>query len=672
MSEFVSYVIEGIPYGCVFALVAIGLVLTYKTSGVFNLAFGAQAFVSAAIYYDTRSRNEWGILPAFLVAVVVAGPVVGLVLDRLVFRFLRTAPPIAKLVASLGLLVAIPELVRLWFGTNPAYNPPSIAPDHDRIYTFGDYELYQYELISVVVTVLVVLGLTALFRYTAIGLRMRAVVESPRMTELNGINADWVGSLGWILSSLFAGLAGVLLAPLFAQIRAEDYTLLLVAALAAAAFGKLTNIGLTFLGAIILGIAQQVAAGTLPTDSILATGLRPSLPFVMLFLLLLFWPGLRNQREAQDPLAGVDPPPRALDVAPSRGRTTRLVTVVAAVVAVVVGYAVLDAFWMHLVIQAMIMAVIFLSITVITGMGGMISLSQASFAAVGAFTTAQLVERFDVPVLLTILAGTVLAGIVGAILALPILRLGGIYLALATLAFGLMFDNIVAPLDWAGGGNYGALTVPRPEIGPIDLGEDPDFYLFTAVVLGLVVLAALLVRSGTVGRFLDALRGSEAAATSLGINPARIRVTAFGLSAAIAGLGGGLLATFNGSAQPSDFISTLGLFWVVIVVTMGDRTVLGALAAAAGFVLVPQWLSDWDFAPGWQYILFGLASLTFARHPEGIVEWTKRSLVRGVETVEALRALRAARAPAPATATGAPAATGADVASDAMAGKGER
>lgn len=661
MSDLVSYVIEGIPYGCVFALVAIGLVLTYKTSAVFNLAFGAQAFVSAAIYYDTRSRNEWDILPAFLLAVVVAGPVVGLVLDRLVFRFLRTAPPVAKLVASLGLLVAIPEIVRLWFGTNPAYDPPSIAPDHDRIYTFGDYALYQYELMTVVVTVAAVVGLIALFRYTAVGLRLRAVVESPRMTELNGINADRVASLGWVLSSLFAGLAGVLLAPLFAQIRAEDYTLLLVAALAAAVFGRLTSIGLTFLGAIILGIAQQVAAGTLPTDSILATGLRPSLPFVMLFLLLLFWPGLRHRREVQDPLAGVDPPPRALDVAPAGGRATRLATVGAAAL-VVVGYFALDDFWMHLVIQAMIMAVIFLSITVITGMGGMISLSQASFAAVGAFTTAQLVDRFDLPVLLTMLAGSALAGVGGAVLALPVLRLGGIYLALATLAFGLMFDSILVPLDWVGGGSYGALSVPRPVIGPFDLGDDPAFYLMAAIVLAVVAAAVLLVKGGTVGRFLDALRGSEAAATSLGIDPARTRVTAFGVSAAIAGLGGGMLASFNGTAQPTDFVSTLGLFWVVIVVTMGDRTVLGALAPAVGFVLVPQWLSDGDFAPSWQYVLFGLGSLTFARHPEGIVEWARRSAAGTVDRARTLRARRAAAADgAPGLLAPAPEGLGADV-----------
>ncbi len=139
-----------------------------------------------------------------------------------------------------------------------------------------------------VLTVLVVAALTVLFRYTALGLRMRAVVESPRMSELNSINADRVGSAAWMMSSFLAGLAGVLLAPLFAQVEANGFFTLLVAAVATAAFGGLSSIPLTFAGGIALGVLQQVLAGYLPADSILSQGLRPALPFLVLFLLLLF------------------------------------------------------------------------------------------------------------------------------------------------------------------------------------------------------------------------------------------------------------------------------------------------------------------------------------------------------------------------------------------------
>ena len=215
MTGLIGYVIRGIPFGCVFALVAIGLVLTYKTSGVFNLAFAAQAYASAAVYYQLRANDGWSNLPAFVVAVIVVAPLLGLVLDRFLFRHLRTAPTVAKLVVSLGLLVAIPEIVDLWFGSGNAFGPPTIWPSQFAIYRFGSYAIDGNEAATMIATVVSVVGLTLLLRYSTIGLRMRAVVESPRMTALTGINADRVSGFAWMLSSLFAGLAGVLLAPLF-------------------------------------------------------------------------------------------------------------------------------------------------------------------------------------------------------------------------------------------------------------------------------------------------------------------------------------------------------------------------------------------------------------------------------------------------------------------------
>ena len=322
MTDLVGYVIRGIPFGCVFALVAMGLVLTYKTSGVFNLAFAAQAFASAAVYYELRVNDEWPNVPAFLVAVVVVAPLLGLILERLIFRHLRTAPAVAKLVASLGLLVALPEMVKLWIGSDSAYGVPTIWPNQFGVYHFADYAIDGNEIATIIATVVSVVGLTLMFRYSSIGLRMRAVVESPRMTALAGINADRVSAFSWMLSSFFAGLAGVLIAPLFAQLAATNFTILLIAAIAAAAFARLTSIPMALLGGLLLGILQGILAGYLPLNSVLATGLRPSLPFVLLFLLLLFWPGLRQQREATDPLAGVDPPPPGFaSAARSRGLT---------------------------------------------------------------------------------------------------------------------------------------------------------------------------------------------------------------------------------------------------------------------------------------------------------------------------------------------------------------
>jgi branched-subunit amino acid ABC-type transport system permease component len=634
VSDFLNYVILGIPFGCVFALVAVGLVLTYKTSGVFNLAFGAQAFVSAAVFYNTVTNHGWPLLPGFIVAVFIVAPLVGLILERALFRHLRTAPAIAKLVTSLGLLIAIPEIVKLLpdfdFLQSSVFNPPTIWPNPFAYYHFGDYVLDGNQVATIISTVAAVLFLTALFRWTTIGLQMRAVVESPRMTELAGINADRVSAFSWMLSSTFAGLAGVLLAPLFAQLAAPNFTILLIAAIAAAAFGRLTSIPLAFLGGILLGVAQGVLGGYLPSDSILANGLRPSLPFVVLFLLLLFWPGLRQRREIVDPLSGVDPPPPGLS-AEQRMRlltyTTWGLGVVVIAVGMYVALFVVSSFWLLIITKAVIFSLIFLSITVITGMAGQISLCQASFAAVGSFGTAQLVQHFGLPVLLTMVIGAAMAAIVGALLAIPALRLGGIFLALATLAFALMFESIFVPLDWVSGGVL-PTKVPRPTF----LESDRTFLLFALALLTVIGIAVILVRKGTTGRYLDALRGSETAATAIGINPARARVIAFALSAGIAGLGGGLLAIQENQANyQANFQVLFGLLWLVIVVTIGARTVEGAVQAGLAIAFVPEILKALGLSPAYQFILFGLGAITYAKHPEGILEYNKRKSLDAVQ-----------------------------------------
>lgn len=642
MSELLTYVIRGIPVGCVFALMATGIVLTYKTSGVFNLAFGAQAFVSAAVYYDLVIRRAWPSGAAFVVAVVVVGPLLGLLLDRLLYRHLRSARTLPKLVVSLGLLVAIPQVVKLWFGSGSAFNPPGVIRS-DYVLRFGEHSLDTNQIVTIVITAVSVGGLTALFRSTSIGLRMRAVVESARMAELNGVNAERVGSVAWMLSSLFAGMAGVLLAPLFAQISEVHFFTLLVAALAAAAFGRLSSIPLTLAGGLLLGVLQAMLAGYLPSDSVFAQGLRPSLPFLALFLLLLFWPGLRQPREITDPLGGVDPPPPAPPAA-VRDRSltwvTRGVAVVFVAGSTVLTMTTLDAFWVSVVTKGVILAAIFLSFVILTGLTGQVSLCQATFAAVGAFTVARVVDVTGMSVLTALLIGAAMSAGVGALIALPALRLGGIYLALATLAFALMFEYVVRPLDWVSGG-FRPPRVPRPQIASIDLSSDRAFFVLALVALTIVAVLVRAWKHGATGRVLDAVRGSEIAASSVGINPFGRKVLAFSLSAGIAGFGGGLLASFEGRVNyDANFTYFFGLVWLVLVVTLGSRSIQAAITAGVAFMVFPRLLEltglSQSMSQAVAFILFGLGAVTYAKHPEGIVEartrasveWTMRTLAR--------------------------------------------
>jgi branched-subunit amino acid ABC-type transport system permease component len=673
--------LQGLPPGTVYALIALGFVLAYKTSGVFNLAFGAQAYVSAAMYFQARVEWGWEIIPALVVSVFILAPLLGLVLERLIFRHLRTSSAVAKLVVAIGLTVAIPSIFELIVGFEPVAGrtPEGIVPGGATVFydPFGVYRFSRDELVAMAVALVAMAGLAALFRFSGIGLQMRAVVESPRMTELNGIRADRVSAFAWALSSFFAGLAGVLIAPRFNTLAAPDFFNLVVVAIAAAAVGRLLSLPWALAGGLGLGVLIALANTFLPRWSgdhpLLATiqeNVTPAMPFVVLFGLLVLWPAVRHTREQSDPLSGVDPPPPSLAALDRSQWLTRATQVFAVVFLAGVGFVVFtqaDASWLFLVTQAVILATIYLSITVITGMAGQISLCQGTFAAIGAFSAFQLTDRAGMPVLLAGLIGAVLAAAVAAVLSLPVLRLGGVWVAIATLAFAFFFDAVMVKLPWIGGGDTALLQgtrVPRPTIGPWDLADDEKFLVLTILVFVVASLAVIQVREGTVGRTLRALRGSEVAAQSIGISPARARITAFAVSAFIAGIGGALLAMHQENVNyGSNFAPFVALFWVVLVVSLGSRTVEGAAQAGAAFalfdaVVLKGAVFGWIFrspdripgflplSPKWRFVLFGLATIQFARHPEGLIEHGKRRAHQRVEQIRA-RVRRSGGQPAP-------------------------
>ncbi len=653
MTQFLNYAVPGVPFGCVFALMAVGLVLTYKASGVFNLAFGAQAFVSA-LAYVSLIQDAWPRWAAGVIAVLIIGPFVGVVLDRLLFRRIRTASPLVKLVPSLGLLVALPQVALIIAGSEPVIPPPAIVGNAQRVYLhLGSVPVSGLELSITGCTVAVVGALVVLFRFTPVGLEMRAVVESPRMTELAGINAGRVSAFAWILSSVMAALAGVLLAPLYSQLDPQNFTVLLVWGIAGAVIGRFSSLPLALAGGLALGIAQQVVVGYMPAG-VIANGLRPSLPFVVL---LVFLP-LARQRQLDDPLSGCDPPSSAVERATSGYRATSSLAVSGgavggagmwhqrltggsgdgpsglltrrptATVAWAVGaLAVLSALtwvppdWLLTMNQGVAFAVIFLSLTLLTGVTGQISLCQATFAGLGGFVAGQLANHVGLPVVLGMVAGGLLAGGLGVVVALPTLRLAGLPLALATLAFALLADNILFPNSWIGNG-AGGVTVPRPSAGPVSFASAKPFFVLSLVVLAVAAGVVRLVGDGTMGRYLAALRGSELAASSVGVDVYRLRVLVFAVSAALAGVGGALYGSLEGSLSPDGFGYQISAVLLVVVAIVGLRSISGAVVAGLVYATLQVAVTTLPsrFA-GLVAVLFGLATLSYTRHPEGFLDY---------------------------------------------------
>jgi ABC-type branched-subunit amino acid transport system permease subunit len=502
-------------------------------------------------------------------------------------------------------------------------------------------------------TVVVVAGLVLLFRFTPVGLEMRAVVESPRMTELAGVNAGRVSAFAWILSSIMAALAGVLLSPLYSQLDPQNFTVLLVWGVAGAVIGRFASLPLALLGGLALGVAQQVVAGYMPAG-VIANGLRPSLPFVVL---LVFLP-LARQRQVDDPLSTCDPPSSAAEASivgyrsastvaasdgsvhsvgvwhqrleglPGSRMTGVLVRRPTATFAWAVGaLAIVSALtwvppdWLLTMNQGVAFAVIFLSLTLLTGMTGQISLCQATFAGLGGFMAGQLANHFGLPIVLGVVAGGLLAAGLGVLVAVPTLRLAGLPLALATLAFALLADNILFPNGWIGNG-AGGITLPRPSAGPVSFVAAKPFFVLSLVILGVCAGVVKLVGDGTMGRYLSAVRGSELAANSVGIDVYRLRVLVFALSAALAGVGGALFGSLEGSLSANDFSYQISAVLLVVVAIVGLGSIAGAVVAGVVYTTLQVAVTSLPsrFA-GLVAVLFGLATLSYTRHPEGFLDF---------------------------------------------------
>ena len=649
MGQALSYALPGIPYGCTFALVAIGLVLSYQSTGVFNFAFGAQAYV-AAVAYAVMARHGIGRGFAGVLAILVLSPLLGLAIDRLVFSRIPAGNVAAKTIAALGLMVGLPAVVSIVLGPTQEASPPSLLFDVNAVVLrVAGTPIDGVQLATVVVTLVVVVVLTGVLRGTLLGLEMRAAVESPRLLRLQGVSSRSVTSLAWVVSSALAGLAGVLLAPRYATVSIDNYTVLLVAAIAAAAIAGLDSLGIAAIASIAIGVVMGLATGYAPAGSVWSTGLLAAIPFFLLLVLLAVNPKLRHLGQSADPMAGIDPPPVPV-LAPPRSAVLDRTLRVAGPLVLVVGIASVSTWvpssWVFVVTAGLGLSLIFLSITLITGAAGQVSLCQAAFAGVGAFTAGQLATTFGVPVILAALAGALVAAGSGLVAALPALRLRGLALSLSTLTLALLADAIAFPTAWIGGPPSG-ITVPRPTLGPISFATDSTRAFFVLVVV-IVVVTGFFVRRllrGATGRGLDAWRQSPLAAAGLGYSPNRTKVVVFALSAAVAGLGGGIWGSLLQVVSPADFTYADSLLFVVVVVAVGVRTVAGAVEAGVGFAVVTHlagYLPNRWSPASLVALAFSLGAFSYAAHPEGIVERLRRRATVVADAVVA-RAGRPAR-----------------------------
>ncbi|MEV6952507.1 ATP-binding cassette domain-containing protein [Streptomyces sp. NPDC051183] len=621
MGDLLAVVLSGLVSGALYALLATGLVLSYSASGLFNFAHGATAYLCALTFYELHSGLGWPAVPAALLVVCVLAPGLGWALDRLMFRRLARVGETAQIVATIGLLVALPA-AGLWAvelladagaPMKPAENQfglPGVGPSPAKAWQpLEGVGIDSDQLITWVVTAVVAVALWVLMRHTRLGLLLRAAVDNRSLTELRGISADRLSSVAWMIASGLAGLAGVLATPLLG-LSAHDFTLFLFVSATAAVVGRFASVPLAFAGGLGLGVLQNLAVGYAHfADDI--TGFRTAVPFLILFAGLL----VLTRRARTAGTAAVDAPPvDHLAGAPWVRRWG--VWAGAAVALGTAFYTVTTPFWSGLLAQGLALALVFMSFTVVTGLGAMVSLAQGTFVTGAALVAGLLMSR-GWPFVAAAAVGTCVAAVLGALVALPALRLGGRSLALATLALAFLADQVLFQMRWLRNGDSG-WSVPRPVFGPVDLSDDRALGVALVVLVAVVAAGLSALRNSPTGRAMLAVRSAPAAAMASGVSVLRTKLLLFTLSAGLAGFGGVMYASYNTRITATDFTAMTGLVWLAVVVAAGVRRPQYAIVAGLVFALAPRVLSDYVTSSAHlPVILFGLAGLALANDPDG-------------------------------------------------------
>ncbi|MFC4949814.1 ABC transporter permease subunit [Pseudonocardia sp. GCM10023141] len=589
-----SYIVVGVVLGSVYSLAGVGLVLTYKTSGVFNFAHGALATVAAFVFYTLNVELQVAWPVAAAIAVLVAGPAMGHLLELLT-RTLPGAPLAVQVTATVGVVLIVDAAVTLIFGTDRIRTVAQFLPE-DPI-DIGSTVVTTAQLIVVAVALLASVGLFLLFNLTRTGLAMRAVVDDAGLLDLAGRSPAGARRWGWSIGATFAAASGVAIAPLV-QLDGTTLTLLVVQAFGAAAVGSFTSLPRTYLGGLIIGVASALSTRYFPDGPL--SGLPSALPFIILFLVLLLSPKrvLGHRTLLAPPRAPAWRMPGAIQAGGGL-----------ALIAVVVLAPVYAGFHLGDYTLALAHVVLFLSLGLLTRLSGQVSLGHVTFMALGVCAFAQLSELLDLPWGVTLLLASAMTVPVGALLAIPAIRLSGLYLALATFGFAIVVTYLFFPLPYLFGNEGATIHVDRPADGWLATDEG-YFYL----VLALTVVVALLVTAVTrsrLGRLLGALNDSPRGLEATGVSVNVARVLVFCLSAFLAAFAGVLGGAGQQVVTASSYGPLLSLTFFVLVVINPGGSPWYAVLAAAGIGLVPSYLDDPDTA-NWLMLLFGLGAATYA------------------------------------------------------------
>jgi len=624
LDDLLTFTIIGLVTGSLYAIAASGLVVTYTTSGIFNFAHGATGMFAAFVYWRLRVDLGWPAPIALVAVLFVIAPLFGAVVERVIIRGLWNVSEVTKLIVSISLLFGVYSAATILFSPNVGRRLPGFFEGSS--IDLGVYDLSWHEAITIGAAALTAAVLRFLLFGTRSGVAMRAVVDDRDLSRLNGGRPDRSAMLSWAIGSSLAALAGILLAGSQGALTHIPLTLLVVNAYGAAMFGRLRSLPLTFLGAALIGLAESYAIGYLKLDTPLGSivghqlatplslnGFRAAIPVIILFVVLLFLPPLKVRAGAQL---------TSREIIPSPGAPRWLLgTLVlgAAAFAFATMYEGIRTFQMG---QGLALGIVMLSLVPLIGYAGQISLAPMAFAGIGAIVMGGWGGGGSP---LGLVAAVLVTAAVGALVALPAIRLRGLYLALATAAFAVLMDQLV--FNQSAVMPNGSLAVGRLDLFGFSFDDDRAHLVLIAVVFGLVSTLIVWMRDRPFGRRLLAMKSSDAACVTLGVNIASTKLQVFTLSAGIAGLGGALYGAQLNSVSPPTFQFLNGLPIVLFAVIGGIAAVGGALFGgivyALSFLILPE---VWPALTNLLVLGPALAGISLGRNPNGAVNETARSI----------------------------------------------
>jgi ABC-type branched-subunit amino acid transport system ATPase component/branched-subunit amino acid ABC-type transport system permease component len=642
VTEILKFTLLGLAIGSLYAMAAQGIVLVYRASGVVNFAQGAFVVVGGYTYYELNHKHGWSAGPA-LIGTVVIGVVLGLLVHYLIMRPMRNVSPIARVVATLGVLQVLQAIAVLRYGqdlstvksifpTTPVHIASAIV-GKDRIILF---------FIGLAVTIV----LWAVYKFTKFGQVTSAVAENERAAASMGHSPDRVAAINWATGSALATITGALIAPI-TLLQSTQTSQLLLPALAAALLGGFASFPLAFVAALVVGVGQSVM-----TYEAAVRGWWPGWAQSMPFLLVILYLVLRGR--------GIPLRSYIFDRLPrvGTGRIRIIPTIVLTVIGIVL-VEILPQEWSIAFTVTLTFAIVCLSVIVVTGYAGQLSLGQYVIGAMGAFAGAKLMHDHNVPFELAFVLGVVAAMLIGLVVGAPALRTRGINLAVVTLGIGVSLYALFLINPQLVGSIDGLAIKPARLFGlNLDPNTHPTRYGIAVVIaLLLLILMVANLRRGSAGRRLLAVRSNERASLALGISVYAAKLYAFMLAAGIAAVGVNLLAFIN----PKVVFSRFDIFASISFVT---ATVVGGLGMLGGALIgstlidggiTSRFLSDISSTLNTYLPLIGGVSvlLVLRMGGDGLFEQNR---LMGLALLRKLRG-RSASAPAAATAAsdGAPA-----------------